>query len=76
MTDDPELITQQLDHSLDNILTVLEETSRELERDQDLIKIAGAWIEKHWGSKYDILPTWARGIVDESRNLASVEAKA
>jgi hypothetical protein len=47
----------------------LESTSRELEKAHSLIKAAGAWMDKNWSSQYDILPSWARKIIDDSRKL-------
>ena len=70
MTDDPKLLTQQLDHSLDNILNELESTSRALEKAENLIKTAGTWMDQHWGAKYDVLPSWAQKLIDESRKFA------
>lgn len=51
----------------------LESTSRELEKAQNLIKAAGVWMDKSWSSQYDILPSWAREIIDNSRRLLADE---
>ncbi len=63
-------VTEQ---SVDNLLSINQGLQSELNKAQELIICAGGWIDQHWGSHYDLLPTWAKTIMDESRILSSRE---